>query len=106
MPCVTVLQETPSQHGWEYRVLIEHADGSAFAIAGPTAHAVTLSFADHDYWSGGSVAPSRLIAQVLEYATEHLRVPLPRRFDAAKVRRWLPQLDSHLRRSGNAPESA
>jgi len=58
---------------------------------------VTLAWIDHDYWSGGRCAPSKVIQALVEYVLRHETPPLPAAFDAARARRWLPQIDMELR---------
>ncbi|MCB9844763.1 MAG: hypothetical protein H6811_02085 [Phycisphaeraceae bacterium] len=84
-------QETEVERGWEYQVVVARP-GRA-----PSTHTVSLSWADHDHWSGGALPPSDVIRRVLEYVLE--RDPQrewPRRFDAATARRWCPRLDAYL----------
>jgi hypothetical protein len=85
---VTTEQELPG--GWSYQVLI-HRNGH------PDSHTVTLSWRDHDYWCGGASAPSRLMQALIEFALKHETPPMPAKFDAARIRRWLPQIDQELR---------
>lgn len=89
-PTVVVEVERECAAGWEYDVTIRQDDHAA-------SHTVTMSWRDHDYWCGGAMSPSRVVQAVIEYALAHMGSPLPDRFDAAKVRRWLPRIDSELR---------
>ena len=87
--------ETATGRGWSYEVTLTTAKGSS-------AHAVTLSWHDHDYWCGGAIAPSRLLERLLGLLLNNLGhgttpASLPDRFDCATARRWLPDLDDQLR---------
>jgi hypothetical protein len=92
LPSIEVMTEEETGRGWLYRVRVTRPG------APPTEHEVRLSWADHEYWSGGAAAPSKVAEAVVRYcaAREHER-PLPARFDAATARRWWPELDSELR---------
>ena len=91
---VSIQTEREHAHGWVYEVTIEHADGVR------EHHTVTLAWCDHDFWSGGRIAPSRVLQTVLEYAMGQMRSsdrPLPVKFDAARLRRLFPNLDAEVR---------
>ena len=91
---VTVQTEHEQRAGWEYDVVIEHANGVS------DRHRVSLAWCDHDYWSGGRTAPSRVVQTVIEYALSQMEAgahPLPAKFDAARLRRLFPDLDSNVR---------
>lgn len=90
-PRVEVQTETESPRGWTYHVLVHRAGPSV------STHTVTLAWCDHDHWSGGRSAPSRVVQAVVEYAITHAEQDLPPKFDASTVRRWNPKLDSELR---------
>lgn len=90
-PAVRVLAESDAARGWTYEILVRWPDG------GESSHAVTLGWRDHDYWSGGASAPSRVVQCVVEYVLQHWDGELPVRFDAARARRWLPRIDEELR---------
>jgi hypothetical protein len=85
--------EESLSRGWSYRVVLSRDNGIS------TTHTVTLHWADHDHWSGGRLAPSRVVEIVLLHLLSHAAAAdaLPERFDAAKVRRWCPGIDSELR---------
>ncbi len=92
MPRVEVGAEREAVRGWEYDVTIRHDNGAS------TAHTVRLSWADHDYWSGGRLAPSKVVEAVLDYIFQHGGgAALPLVFDAARARRLLPRIDEELR---------
>ena len=93
---IEVGTETPTSRGWHYEVTLTTARGVT------TQHAVTLSWHDHDYWSGGAIAPSRVLERLLALVLKNLGTgntpaTLPDRFDCATARRWLPDLDDDLR---------
>jgi hypothetical protein len=90
IPRIEVQVEQECPHGWSYQVLVHRSEGSE-------AHTVTLSWRDHDYWCGGASPPSRVVQAVMEYLVRHETPAWPARFDAARVRRWLPQIDQELR---------
>ncbi len=89
-----ILTEVEVHRGWSYEVVLHHLGGAT------SEHTVSLAWCDHDYWSGGRLAPSRVIQTVLEYAMSHLPAgfgTLPKKFDAARLRRICTLLDSELR---------
>lgn len=93
---VDIGQETETGAGWKYEVLVRRPGH------GQSAHQVSLSWVDHDYWSGGRMPPSQVVEAVLRYALEHEvhqtpGAPWPARFDAARIRRWFPRMDEELR---------
>lgn len=92
---IEVQTETEQPRGWWYVVKMHHADGSV------TDHDVSLDWSDHELWSGGRLAPSKVVEMVLEYAIEHAPAQKwPRKFDCARVRRWCPAMDREVRTSG------
>lgn len=78
--------------GWRYRAVVTR-DGS------PSEHAVTLSWADHEYWCGGRLPPSAVIESVIRYVAAR-REDLPAKFDASTCRRWFPALDEEIGSGG------
>ncbi len=89
---VRIDTEEDTTRGWAYRLTVCHDDGRE------SDHAVSLSWVDHDYWSGGRTAPSRTIEAVVRYLIENgSSLSLPPIFDAARARRWFPQIDEELR---------
>jgi hypothetical protein len=88
---IEVMTEEEAERGWRYRVRVEREAGSA------SEHEVTLSWADHERWSGGAAAPSKVVEAVVRYlvAREGERA-VPARFDAATARRWWPGVDREL----------
>ncbi|NUQ67210.1 MAG: hypothetical protein HUU18_02870 [Phycisphaerales bacterium] len=90
MRVVDVRTETQAPAGWSYEVAVRR-DGQE------SAHVVTLSWADHDFWCGGTLAPSRVVQAVVEYLLDYAPITLPARFDAAKARRWAPRIDDEIR---------
>lgn len=92
MPTVDVRQERETLRGWTYEVVLTRGQGTSI-------HQVSLSWADHDYWSGGSLPPSRVIEAVLAWlADEHPEFAWTERFDASTVRRRFPGVDETLGR--------
>lgn len=105
-PEFRLLEERETPRGWRYR--LEWTCGGA-----TTAHEVSLSWVDHNYWCGGAQAPSATAEQVLGALIEAigrgkvctscrsiLEGVLPGRFDLSIVRRIVPDLDTGLRRVG------
>lgn len=95
---VDIGQETETGAGWKYEVLLRRPG------QGQTSHSVSLSWVDHDYWSGGRIPPSQVVEAVLRYAIEHdgdrargATMTWPAHFDAARIRRWFPRMDEELR---------
>ena len=89
-PRVEVQTEEERPGGWSYLVLVHRAGGA-------DEYTVTLSWRDHDFWCGGASAPSRVMQALMEYLLRHETPAWPSRFDAARVRRWLPRIDQELR---------
>jgi hypothetical protein len=89
---VRIETEEEFGRGWRYRALVSR-DGEA------SEHAVTLSWADHEYWCGGRLPPSALIECVIRYVAAR-REDLPARFDAATCRRWFRDLDRDVAQAG------
>jgi hypothetical protein len=89
-PQVVVRAEEEVDGGWLYELEIT-------VSAHTTYHTVLLGWRDHDYWSGGAIAPSRVITSLIEYTLARLAIDLPANFDAGRVRRLIPQVDQELR---------
>ncbi|MBL9001475.1 MAG: hypothetical protein JNK25_10095 [Phycisphaerae bacterium] len=89
-PRVEVQTESETGRGWVYTVVVHH-EGAV------TEHAVSLAWCDHDYWSGGRMAPSRVVQVVVECALRAAARDLPARFDASTVRRWSRAMDTEIR---------
>ncbi|MBL8762896.1 MAG: hypothetical protein JNM07_01335 [Phycisphaerae bacterium] len=97
MPSVRIEHERESGRGWTYDVLVERPD------APPTRHQVGLSFADYEHWSHGVTRPEEVMRALVLCALRTGRFApgglLPPRFDAATVRRYVPDLDRHMQRA-------
>lgn len=92
MAAIVVQTEQEAQRGWSYTLQVRHDDGTH------TDHVVTLAWVDHEHWCGGRLAPSRVIEAVVGYVLDHRdSAPLPPSFDAARARRWFPEIDEALR---------
>lgn len=89
-PQVVVRAEEEVDGGWLYELEVT-------CNAQTTHHTVLLGWRDHDYWSGGAVAPSRVVTSLIEYALARAGVQLPAHFDAGRVRRIAPLVDQELR---------
>ncbi|MCL4742093.1 MAG: hypothetical protein KJZ54_07810 [Phycisphaerales bacterium] len=89
MSVVQVGAETETDRGWSYDVHIRVAGAD-------TRHVVTLAWVDHDYWCGGTRPPSEVIERLLRFVVGRVEAALPERFDAATVRRWLPDIDAEM----------
>ena len=81
--------ESEAAHGWSFELTLRNGDQES-------SHTVTMSYRDHDYWCSGSVAPSRVVAAVVEYVAQHWQGTLPAKFDASTARRWTPHVDREL----------
>lgn len=101
------MEERETPRGWSYRVVVESGENRW------TEHEVTLSWVDHNYWCGGTQAPSVTAEQVLETLFAAVRSGmicdglrdsfggrLPAQFDLSLARRIVPSLDSKLKRVG------
>lgn len=91
MAKVDIETEQESGRGWEYRAKVSRTPGET------TEHTVKLAWVDHEHWSGGRVAPSKVVESLLEFLVEREeRRAIPASFDAATVRRWFPDVDREL----------
>lgn len=99
-----VMEERETPRGWSYRVVVGPGDENS------TEHEVTLSWVDHNYWCGGTQAPSvtaeRVLGALLRAIGGHETVEafparfgeeLPARFDLSLARRLVRGLDASLR---------
>lgn len=94
MADIRIEREREVESGWEFDVRV-----NAGQAADPARFALTLSWADYDHWSSGTEPPSEIARQVVEFVLAHRPADeLPRRFDAATVRRWWPEIDGELTR--------
>ena len=90
---IEVITEQETGRGWEHRVAVVRESGVR------TEHTVRLSWADHEHWSGGRDAPSRVIQTLMELLVEREgERAIPATFDAAAVRRWWPGMDARMQR--------
>jgi hypothetical protein len=90
-PSIDVRTEEEISRGWEYSVGISRPGGI------DSEHTVTLSWADHEYWCGGTRPPSKVVEAVVRFLVDReAERPLPARFDAATARRWFPDLDREI----------
>lgn len=95
-PHIRIDAEREAAHGWEFEVSLKVGGGAG----GETHHIVTLSYRDHDMWTGGKMSPSHLIEQVIVYVLRRRTETLPGKFDAARVRYWFPEFDKEMRPGG------
>ena len=99
MADVEIITERETGHGWEHAVALTRQGKRS-------EHTVRLSWADHEHWSGGRDAPSKVVERLLglliqreaTQGKEGAATPVPERFDAATVRRWWPGVDEAMRR--------
>lgn len=90
MTSARVLEEYETDRGWSFRIALQREPDEP-----STEHEMTLSWVDHDHWTGGAVPPSRLAERLLVIVARR-QADLPPRFDAARARRWVPDLDDLL----------
>lgn len=88
---VSIESERETAVGWSYAVTIDRGGDV-------TRHEVTLSWADHNYWSGGQAPPSKVVEALVSALLEVEGLDLPRRFDASTARRWSRRLDGEMGR--------
>lgn len=86
---IEILDECDTPRGWVYRLEVHFEDGAA------TQHEASMSWVDHEHWTSGRIAPSRVIEAVVRFVLEHECV-LPQKFDAATARRWCRDIDRDL----------
>ncbi|MEM6334209.1 MAG: hypothetical protein AAF823_12805 [Planctomycetota bacterium] len=90
MADIEIGPEVESDVGWSYEVSV-YSEGKAHR------YDVTLSYADYDLWSKGSVAPSRVVRRAFEFLLE--REPasmILSKFDCSVIRRYFPEVDTVL----------
>jgi hypothetical protein len=85
---VEIKTEEETGRGWVYHAAVKQKGQT-------TEHTVTLAWVDHELWSGGRVAPSKVVEALIEFVLDQGR-EVPRAFDAATVRRWFPEVDREL----------
>lgn len=88
---VSIESERETGVGWSYGVVVER-EGESMR------HEVTLSWADHHYWSGGQLPPSKVVEALVTALLEVEGLDLPPRFDASTARRWSRGLDGEMGR--------
>lgn len=90
MPRVVVLSETEHGRGWRFVAEIQEPGGRRSVE-------MTLSWADHERWSGGAKPPSEVAEHALRFAASKALLPrLGERFDASTIRRMAPELEDFL----------
>lgn len=88
MATIDIKTEEESGRGWVYHVVVDRPGGQ-------TEHTVKLAWVDCELWSGGRVAPSKVIEALVSFLIER-ECDIPETFDAAAVRRWIPEVDREL----------
>ena len=89
---VDVRTEIDTGQGWEFEVVLTRPG------FGMSVHTVHLSWQDYDLWSRGAHPPVRVIEALLTYLLDHDgEAALRDKFDAARVRRFLPDVDKAMR---------
>jgi hypothetical protein len=85
MPRVRVESERERASGWQFEVVV---------VGTGERRTLTLSWADHERWTGGARPPSETAERVARFVVERgLLARLRERFDASTVRRIDPGLD-------------
>ncbi len=93
MATIDVISETEQDGGWEFEVVVRAGEESPDRTC-----RLQLSWVDYEFWSGGSVAPSRVGGAVVRYLIEtHPEEGLPAALDASTARRRHPDIDERLR---------
>ncbi len=84
------------------KVLIEHEDagGWSFTVrvgrgSADRLHTLTLSWADHEHWTRGSIAPSVTAEAIVRVALAE-NPDLPERLDAARLTREIKGFSGRL----------
>ena len=89
---IDVREETEIDRGWAFAVRASTSTDAADLI-------VRLSWVDYDHWSRGAASPARVIEELLRIVLEHVPLAdLTADFDAARLRRRVPELDALLQR--------
>ncbi|MBL0922075.1 MAG: hypothetical protein IBJ10_08090 [Phycisphaerales bacterium] len=93
MPAVRVASELEHGPGWIFTVEFASPESPQT----PLRRELTLSWADHERWTGGARPPSEVAARVALFAARRGLLPrLGPRFDASTVRRLDPDLEPAL----------
>ncbi|MBS0189646.1 MAG: hypothetical protein U0573_09450 [Phycisphaerales bacterium] len=103
IPEISVLEECETSRGWSYRVVALCGEGCELRE-----FRITLSWVDHNYWCGGTQAPSatveRVVSELLSAISRDLADPrlveLPQKFDLSLARRLVPGIDAAVRHAG------
>lgn len=86
---IRVEQETETDRGWAFRVLLSDESGAE------TEHVLRLSWMDYDYWSRGVTPPARMAEAIFRFLLDRGESP-PKAFDAATLRRKFRQFDTEI----------
>ena len=82
--------ETEKHNGWAYQVRV-FEEGRLHEFA------VTLSFADYDLWSNGSIPPSKVVHKAFVFLLQNEPVTsILNKFDCSIIRRYFPHVDREL----------
>lgn len=90
MADISVNTEIENERSWTFTVTV-------FDQGRKHDYEVTLSWSDYDHWSHGRVAPEKVIDAAFRFLLE--REPataIMRKFDAAVIRRYFPEVDQVL----------
>lgn len=90
IPRIVSTIEVPTSSGWRYTIQLEHPHSTSTHTLN-----LTLSWVDHDYWTGGTLAPSTTIERIVETLL-NARIAIPARADCSTLRRFYPGLDLAL----------
>lgn len=100
MAQIEILSEEESGSGWRFDLQALEADGRL------TRFEIRLSWADYNHWSpDGGDAPAAVAEAALRCLLEQpeLRAVMPASFDAASLRRRLPDADELIRQRIDRP---
>ena len=94
---VRIERESETPAGWELRAVLRRGGQER-------RHVLMLSYQDYELWCHGMRPPSDVGQSLLEIVwrnvgVEHVPDPLPERFDAGIVRRWLMGVDREMKES-------
>ena len=90
MHTIHIDHETEVHQGWCYQVrVISAGEEHRFQV--------TMSWAEHDWWSHGRVPPEKVVRAAMLFLLEREPVEaIFKKFDCAVIRRYFPEVDQEL----------
>ncbi|MEM9082813.1 MAG: hypothetical protein AAGB34_04390 [Planctomycetota bacterium] len=87
MTTIRILDETDSDRGWSFRVVV-----------GPRELTVSLAWVDYDHLSRGAISPAAVVERAMQDIIEHVPADdIDDTFDLARILRRHPEIERRLR---------